>query len=132
MSFILVRGEGASDVRLLRFAPVLGGFDGSSMEINFNFENPLEVSTGDVPDRIVAFFTDPRLLMDPETGMFIQNDGIVTEMPKQLMMTPATVILQASCQLVSTLTGTLILCSVVIALGLTAMTKSIWTFVNII
>jgi hypothetical protein len=94
MRFMLVRGEGASDEKLLRFSPSLSGFDGSSMEVQFDFENPLEVSTGDEPDKIVAFFTDPRLLMDPVTGMFVQNDGMVTEMPRQLMQTAATAMLQ--------------------------------------
>jgi len=41
------------------------------MTIAFEFENPLEVSIGDTPDRIVAKFTDPRMLMDPNTGMFV-------------------------------------------------------------
>jgi len=82
MRFVLVRSEGAADEKLLRFDPSLTGFDGSSMEVKFDFDHPLEVSTGDEPDKIVAFFTDPRLLMDPETGMFIQNDGMITELPK--------------------------------------------------
>ena len=48
------------------------------------------------------------------------------------MMTPATAMLQAGCNVASTATGTLILLSIVVALSLTAMTKSIWTFVNMI
>ena len=41
------------------------------MTIKFDFDFPLEVSTGDTADLILAEFTDPRLLMDPETGMFV-------------------------------------------------------------
>jgi len=132
MRFMLVRGDGAADEKLLHFKPSLSGFDGSSMEVLFDFDNPLEVSTGDEPDKVVAFFTDPRLLMDPVTGMFVQNDGMVTEMPRQLMQTAATAMLQQSCYMVSTATGTLIACSIIIALSLTALRKSIWQFINMI
>lgn len=41
------------------------------MVIKFDFENPLEVSIGTTPDKIVAKFSDPRLLYDSETGMFV-------------------------------------------------------------
>ena len=82
MAFVLVRGDGASDERFLNFEPYLSDFDGKSMTIKFKFDYPLEVSKGEKPDKVVCFFKDPRLLLNPETGMFIQNDGIAIEMPR--------------------------------------------------
>ena len=71
MSFELVRGESSAPERKLRYTPKLKGFGGEKLTIKFDFEHPLDVSTGETPDRIVSKFTDPRLLMDPETGMFV-------------------------------------------------------------
>jgi hypothetical protein len=71
MAFALVRSDGSAEQRFLSFKPNLAEFDGTRMVINFEFDYPLEVSKGEKPDKVVAFFTDPRLLMDPVTGMFI-------------------------------------------------------------
>ena len=131
MAFVLVRGDGAADERFLGFNPSLSSFDGSRMTIKFDFDYPLEVSKGREPDKVVAFFTDPRLLLDSTTGMFIQNDGIAIEMPRQFLRSPGTDVLQAACDVASTATGTLLILSILLALSLTAMTKSIWTFINI-
>lgn len=71
MSFELVRGESSAPERKLRYTPRLEGFGGGKLTVKFDFEHPLDVSTGETPDRIVSKFTDPRLLMDPATGMFV-------------------------------------------------------------
>lgn len=102
------------------------------MTIAFEFENPLEVSIGDTPDRIVAKFTDPRMLMDPNTGMFVQTPGILSELPRMLLSDDATEILGASSYLVASMTNTMIIVLVLIAFSLVAMTKSIWQFINTI
>jgi len=102
------------------------------MVINFDFDYPLEVSRGAQPDKIVAFFTDPRLLMDPVSGMFIQSNGIVIEVPQQFIKSPGTEVLKAVCNVASTATGTVLLVAIVIALSLTALTKSVWTFINMV
>ena len=132
MSFDLVRGEGGASERRLRFTPKLGDFTGSKMKIKFDFENPLYVSTGEKPDRIISQFTDPRLLMDPNTGMFVQTPGMITELPRMLLSDDATEILGASCFLVASATNTMIVVMVLIAFSLVAMTKSIWQFINTI
>ena len=132
MSFELVRGESSASEKRLRFTPKLGDFTGSKMKIKFDFENPLYVSTGDTPDRIIAQFTDPRMLMDPDTGMFVQTPGMITELPRMLLSDDATEILGASCFLVASATNTLIVVLVLVAFSLVAMTKSIWQFVNTI
>ena len=126
MSFDLVQGEGGASEKRLRFTPRLGDFTGTQMTIKFDFENPLYVSTGDTPDRIISQFTDPRLLMDPETGMFVQTPGMITELPRMLLSDDATEILGASCFLVASATNTAIVVFVLIAFSLVAMTKSIW------
>lgn len=71
MSFELVRGESSAPERKLSYTPKLDSFKDGKMTIKFDFDHPLYVSTGDTPDRIVAKFTDPRILMDPATGMFV-------------------------------------------------------------
>jgi len=71
MTFELVRGANSAPEKKLRYTPKLGDFSGDGLKIEFDFENPLYVSAGDEPDKIVAQFTDPRLLLDPNTGMFI-------------------------------------------------------------
>lgn len=71
MSFELVRGESSAPERKLSYTPKLDSFEDGKMTIKFDFDHPLYVSTGDTPDRIVAKFTDPRMLMDPTTGMFV-------------------------------------------------------------
>ena len=93
MSFNLVRGESSAAEKKLRYTPKLDGFEGSELSIKFEFENPLYVSIGDTPDRMVAQFTDPRMLMDPTTGMFVQTPGIVTELPRMLLSDDATEVL---------------------------------------
>lgn len=64
--------------------------------------------------------------MDPETGMFVQTPGIITELPRMLLSDDATEILGASCYLVASMTNTFIVVLIIIAFSLTAMTKSIW------
>ena len=54
MSFELVRGDSAATERKLKYTPKLKGFGGSKMTIKFDFDDPLYVSTGYTPDRIVA------------------------------------------------------------------------------
>jgi len=71
MSFELVRGTDSAPERKLGYTPKLDTFKNGKMTIKFDFDNPLYISTGESPDKIVAKFTDPRLLMDLETGMFI-------------------------------------------------------------
>lgn len=71
MSFELIRGESSAPERKLSYTPKLDSFEDGKMTIKFDFDHPLYVSTGDTPDRIVAKFTDPRMLMDPTTGMFV-------------------------------------------------------------
>lgn len=90
------------------------------------------MSTGEAPDRIISQFTDPRLLMDPQTGMFVQTPGMITELPRMLLSDDATEILGASCFLVASATNTMIVVMVLIAFSLVAMTKSIWQFINTI
>ena len=132
MSFELVRGTDSAPERKLAYTPKLDGFGGESLKIAFEFENPLYVSVGETPDLIVAQFTDPRLLVDPETGMFVQTPGIITELPRMLLSDNATEILGASCYLFAAATNTWIIVLIFIAFSLTAMTKSIWQFVNTI
>lgn len=132
MSFELVRGDSAATERKLKYTPKLAGFGGSKMTIKFDFEDPLYVSTGYSPDRIVAQFTDPRLLMDPNTGMFVQSPGIITELPRMLQSDDATEVLGASSYLVASMTNTMIIVMILVAFSLVAMTKSIWQFVNTI
>lgn len=133
MSFDLVRGENSATERKLRYKAKLDGFEGGDeLKIKFEFENPLYVSTGDKPDRMIAQFTDPRLLLDPDTGMFVQNPGIITELPRMLLSDDATEVLGASCYMVASATNTLIIVFILIAFSLVAMTKSIWQFVNTI
>ena len=126
MSFELVRGENSAAERKLRYTARLGDFSNGELKIEFDFENPLYVSAGDEPDQIVAQFTDPRLLLDPETGMFVQSPGMITELPKMLLSDDATEILGASCFLVASATNTMIIVFILIAFSLVAMTKSIW------
>lgn len=102
------------------------------MTVKFDFENPLYVSTGDTPDRIIAKFTDSRLLADPVTGMFVQSPGIISELPRMLLSDDATQILGASCYLAASMTNTFIIVLILIAFSLVAMTKSIWQFINTI
>ena len=102
------------------------------MKVKFDFENPLEVSSGDTPDRMVSKFTDPRLLVDPVTGMYVQTPGMITKLPKMLLSDNATEVLGASCFLVASATNTLIVVLVILAFSLVAMTKSIWQFINTI
>ena len=110
MSFDLVRGENSATERKLRYKAKLDGFEGGDeLKIKFEFENPLYVSTGDKPDRMIAQFTDPRLLLDPDTGMFVQNPGIITELPRMLLSDDATEVLGASCYMVASATNTLII-----------------------
>jgi len=71
MKFDYIRGEDSAEPEKLKFEPYLKAFGGTEMVIKFDFENPLDVSIGTTPDQIIAKFTDPRLLYDPETGMFI-------------------------------------------------------------
>jgi len=132
MSFDLIRGESSAEERKLRFEPVLDDFTGSKLSIKFEFDNPLYVSIGETPDRIVAQFTDPRLLIDPETGMFVQTPGMISELPRMLLSDDATEVLGASCFLVASATNTFIVVLILIAFSLVAMTKSIWQFVNTI
>lgn len=132
MSFDLVRGENSATERKLRYTPKLDDFSGDEMKIKFVFENPLYVSTGDSADRMVIQFTDSRLLMDPETGMFVQNPGMITELPRMLLSDDATEVLGASCYMVASATNTLIIVLILISFSLSAMTKSIWQFVNTI
>ena len=132
MSFDLVRGRDSAAERRLRYTPRLSGFEGGVLKIQFDFADPLYVSVGTTPDRIVAKFTDPRLLMDPTTGMFVQTPGIISELPRMLLSDDATEVLGASSYLVASATNTLIIVLILLAFSLTAMTKSIWQFVNTI
>ena len=132
MTFELVRGANSAPEKKLRYTPRLGDFSGDGLKIEFDFDHPLYVSAGDEPDKIVAQFTDPRLLLDPNTGMFIQTPGMITELPKMLLSDDATEVLGASCFLVASATNTMIVIFILIAFSLVAMTKSIWQFVNTI
>lgn len=132
MSFEYIRGQDAADADKLRFEPYLQAFGGTEMVIKFDFENPLEVSTGTTPDQIITKFTDPRLLYDSETGMFIQNPGMVSELPRMLMSDEATDVLIASCNIVASATNTALVLFILVGLSLTAMTKSIWHFINVV
>ena len=132
MSFELIRGDNSAPEKKLRYTATLGDFSGSKLKIQFNFENPLYVSVGDKPDRILAQFTDPRLLIDPDSGMFIQSPGMISELPRMLLSDDATEILGASCFLVASATNTMIIIFILVAFSLVAMTKSIWQFVNMI
>ena len=132
MSFELVRGDGGASERMLRFTPKIDSFKDNKLKLKFEFENPLYVSTGDEDDLMVAQFTDPRMLMNPETGMFVQTPGIITTLPRMLLSDNATDVLEASCYLVASATNTLIIILVLVAFSLVAMTKSIWQFVNTI
>lgn len=131
MSFEYVRGQDAAEADMLRFEPYLKAFGGTELVVQFEFENPLEVSIGSTPDQIVTKFTDPRLLYDAETGMFIQNSGMVSELPRMLMSDSATDVLMASCNILASATNTALLLFILIGLSLTAMTKSIWHFINV-
>jgi hypothetical protein len=64
--------------------------------------------------------------------MFVQTPGIITELPRMLLSDDATEVLGASCYLVASATNTLIIVLILIAFSLSAMTKSIWQFINII
>jgi len=132
MSFDYVRGDDAAEAEKLRFEPYLKAFGGTEMIIQFDFENPLEVSIGTTPDKIVAKFTDPRLLYDSETGMFIQNSGMVSELPRMLMSDSATDVLMASCNIVASATNTALVLFILVGFSLVAMTKSIWHFINLV
>jgi len=132
MSFEYVRGDDAADASVLRFEPYLKAFGGTELVVQFDFENPLEVSIGSTPDQIITKFTDPRLLYDAETGMFLQNSGMVSELPRMLMSDTATDVLMASCNILASSTNTALLLFILIGLSLTAMTKSIWHFINVV
>ena len=64
--------------------------------------------------------------------MFVQTPGIITELPRMLLSDNATDVLGASCFLVASATNTLIIVLILIAFSLSAMTKSVWQFINII
>lgn len=122
----MVPGDDSSDPRNLRFDPYMSAFGGSEMKIKFNFENPLEVSVGSTPDKILARFTDPRLLIDTATGMFVQSPPMVSELPRMFMSDDATEVLMASCNVVASATNTVLVLFIIIGFSLVAMTKSIW------
>lgn len=132
MDFTLVPGVDGASPEKLRFDPFLSGFGGTEMIIQFNFENPLEVSVGSTKDRIVARFTDPRLLIDTETGMFIQSPPMITELPRMFMSDNGTEVLMASCNVVASATNTMLVLFIIIGFSLVAMTKSIWQFINLV
>ena len=132
MKFTLVPGEGAADIRLLRFKPELSSFSDNRMEISFMFDNPLEVSTGDTPDLIIAEFTDPRLLVDPKTGMFVQNEGMITKLPRLLLSDNSTEVLVGVCSVVSSVANVMLIVAIVVAFYLSSVSKSIWQLVNVV
>jgi hypothetical protein len=132
MDFTLVPGVDAAESKKLKFDPYLSAFGGTEMVIQFNFENPLEVSTGTTPDRIVARFTDPRLLIDAETGMFIQSAPMISELPRMFMSDSATDVLMASCNVAASATNTMLVLFIIVGFSLVAMTKSIWQFINMV
>lgn len=132
MEFTMVPGDDSSDPRNLRFDPYMSAFGGSEMKIKFNFENPLEVSVGSTPDKILARFTDPRLLIDTATGMFVQSPPMVSELPRMFMSDDATEVLMASCNVVASATNTVLVLFIIIGFSLVAMTKSIWQFINLV
>lgn len=96
------------------------------MEIDFVFDNPLEVSTGDTPDLIIAEFTDPRLLVDPKTGMFVQNEGMITKLPRLLLSDNSTEVLIGVCSVVSSVANVILIVAIVVAFYISAVSKSIW------
>ena len=132
MKFTLVPGDGAADIRLLRFKPELSSFSDNRMEISFVFDNPLEVSTGDTPDLIIAEFTDPRLLVDPKTGMFVQNEGMITKLPRLLLSDNSTEVLVGVCSVVSSVANVMLIVAIVVAFYLSSVSKSIWQLVNVV
>lgn len=54
MSFDLVRGTDSAPERKLGFTPSMDSFDDGVMKLSFDFQNPLYISNGETPDRIVA------------------------------------------------------------------------------
>lgn len=54
MSFDLVRGTDSASERKLGFKASMESFDDGVMKLAFDFQNPLYISNGETPDRIVA------------------------------------------------------------------------------
>jgi hypothetical protein len=65
MKFTLVPGEGSAEPSMLRFTPVLTDFTSDTFSVRFDWDNPLQVSTGTTKDKVKSEFTDPRLFLDP-------------------------------------------------------------------
>jgi len=65
MKFTLVPGEGSAEPSMLRFTPVLTDFTSDTFSVRFDWDYPLQVSTGTTKDKVKSEFTDPRLFLDP-------------------------------------------------------------------
>jgi hypothetical protein len=133
MKFELVPGEESADPNLLRFNPVLADFTGTTFSVRFDWDFPLQVSTGKTPDKVVSQFIDPRLFFDPTSGMFAFNGAPMTsDIPQQFIRSAAADGLKASCEMFSISTVIFVAVAIVTSLVLAGLSKSVWSFVNIV
>ena len=133
MKFELVPGEESADPSLLRFNPILSDFTGTTFSVRFDWDFPLQVSTGKTPDKVKSEFIDPRLFFDPTSGMFAFNpQPMYSDIPQQFIRSAAADGLKASCEMFSISTVIFVAVAIITSLVLTGLSKSVWSFVNLV
>lgn len=133
MKFELVPGEESADPNLLRFKPILSDFTGTTFSVRFDWDYPLQVSTGKTPDKVKSQFIDPRMFFDPTSGMFAFNgQPMFSEIPQQFIRSAAADALKASCEMFSISTVIFVAVAIITSLVLAGLANSVWSFVNLV
>lgn len=84
----VARGDDDTSARPseLGFDVKIEDYDERSVELKFEFENPLSVSIGDEPDTLVIEFVENELFTSRETGKSLAPHSIVAQIiPKQFL-----------------------------------------------
>ena len=68
----------------LGFKVEMTSFTDIFTELKMIFDNPLSVSIGELPDRIIITFVEPELFISKETGKSLAPDKVLNHaIPKQ-------------------------------------------------
>jgi len=76
--------DSSAPIDKLGFAVKLTGFDSKSISLAIEFDSPLSISVGHVPDFVLLVFTEPGLFVSKRTGLpLAQGANVAKKIPKQ-------------------------------------------------